>query len=127
MAYCFMHNRETLGPCPDCVACYEKEVAEGHIPPAFISAGVDFSFSDWSQIRRTEYNLAMQHVNPKYGRTEKARQRLEAELAEQIAQDKEIIAQIAKGLAAAHLQDEKIASAQRRKELNNIVERCRTY
>lgn len=128
MAYCPIHNREDLGSCQECFACYQKEVAEGHIPPAFIKAGVKFTFPIWSQIRMTEYSLALQHVNPKYGRTEKRRKELEEQLAAQIAEDKKIIAGIARGLADAEAREEAAKSVSPGEQPTiNKAEQYRTY
>lgn len=126
MAYCPMHDREDLGLCPECVKCYNQEVAEGHIPPAFTEAGVEFSFNDWHQIRLEEYALARQRVDPDLGRTEAEKKKLQERVDQQLAQDKQTIARLAASLAADH-QKAPVTPGQRQKQLNDKVRSYRTY
>lgn len=121
-----MHDREDLGLCPECVKCYNQEVAEGHIPPAFVEAGVEFSFSDWHRIRLAEYSLAQQRVNPSLGRTEAEKKRLQEQADQQFAQDKKEIARFAASLAADH-KKVPLTPGQRQKQLNDKVASYRTY
>lgn len=51
---CPLCKHEYWGHCKTCHPLYEEDIRTGHIPPQFIEAGVELSFTKWALIKQAE-------------------------------------------------------------------------
>ena len=58
------------GECDDCLARYREDMRTGHVPPAFLEAGIQFEFSDWMHVKEEEARWERLGMSPERARAQ---------------------------------------------------------